>query len=986
MENYMKTPLWNDTLSEEERIEYLLRELFMEEKFRCLGTGNREFPRLGIPEFGVGGEAAHGVQARNDQGYDTGKPALTTILPNPIGMSATWDEELIQKAGEMVGNEARGLYQSGKHRSLCLWAPTVDMERDPRWGRTEEGYGEDPCLTAKMAGAYVKGLQGEHPYFLRCGATLKHFYANNAEEGRTYVSSSIDLRNKYEYYLEPFRRIAQEYHALGVMTAYNEVNGIPAMLLEEEIALLKKWGICYVVCDGGDVSQTVNFHKYFSRHSETIAGGLKAQIDCFTDDEELICQAAKEAVERGMITEKQIDAALSNYFRVMLRLGFFDREKKNPYARIGMEAVGTKENHALARKITAESVILLKNEGILPLRKQDFCKQGRKLAVLGPLSDVWFKDWYSGIPPYTVTPAQGIRNVIPEGVLEEDGVSWGKFRMHTGGYLGIMEDGKSIGLVDETHAETFRMDFWGDDRITLRAGSNGLLLTTQDDTGKGQDGAVYAMKEEAFGWFVREIFYWKDGKLLAWDGQPLTIDSEGRLRRTDFCERTEKDVEKKTEPGDGSTTVEYICIKDGIAAAVNTAKQADTVLLFLGPNPMINCKEEIDRTHIALPPYQEELLQRICKVNKKVVFVLVSSIPFDISYAKEHAAGILTCASGSMELGNGLADVIFGAEGPAGCLNMTWYPSAADLPPMDDYDIIQGKRTYQYYEGRALYPFGHGLTYSVVTYDRMQVNVRENKRIQVSLIVSNTGKYMTDQVVQIYVRKSGSEIQRPKKQLAGFRRIKGLAAGEQREVFLEITTDNFRYYDVISEEMLLEPGKYEIMAGKSSEEILLRQMLLLEGTKRPCRDGFKENKAECFDRAQNHVLQEGHLGYVAVCTKNSTDILELSFDKMYFKTIPQEIILDFWKEYPCFISVEADGKQIGSCTLEGPLQGQEKQLAAGQASGRGAFEAHRNWLTKHREIGYSEISVPVRDVPVGTEFTLTIKWQGKGKLCTYRFR
>ena len=228
--DYKTTPLWDDNLTEKERIDYLLGELTLEEKFQSLGTGSPEISRLGIPAFGVGGEGAHGVLVRRNQRHGEADTCYTTVLPNPIGMSATWDRELIKQAGNVVGKEARALYHSGKHRSLSLWAPTVDLNRDPRWGRLEECYGEDGYLTGEMAGAYVDGMQGDEANFLQCAATAKHFYANNMEEGRTYISSSVDWRNKFEYYLEPFRKLIQEHRLEGMMTAYNEINGVPCML------------------------------------------------------------------------------------------------------------------------------------------------------------------------------------------------------------------------------------------------------------------------------------------------------------------------------------------------------------------------------------------------------------------------------------------------------------------------------------------------------------------------------------------------------------------------------------------------------------------------------------------------------------------------------------------------------------------------------------------------------------------------------------
>lgn len=1089
--DYKNTPLWNSGLSEEERLQYLLQELTLDEKFACLGTGNPAIERLGIPAFGVGGEGAHGVQARHDQGYDKGEPVATTIFPNPIGMSASWDRELIKEAGIVVGTEARALYEEGLHGSLSLWAPTVDMERDPRWGRTEEGYGEDPYLTAEMAGAYVEGMQGDHPHYLRCGATLKHYYANNVEQGRTYISSSVDLRNKYEYYLEPFRKVITEHHVEGMMTAYNEINGIPCMLLDNDIKLAKSWGLGHVVSDGGDVNQTVHFHKYFKRHSETVAAGLKAGMDCFTDDMEMVEAAAREAYEHHMIQMEDIDKALYRYFRVMLRLGFFDRGGRNPYEQITMEEIGTAQSQKVARDITAESVVMVKNDGILPLGAQkaaeDHCNLlsqdsgdnvssslqsydvsqrlhterenvKSKLAVIGPLSDVWYKDWYSGVPPYFVTPLDGVKNALqPEslnsrisgkqsvtegkrnsqtselqgaadeslnsrlqelqGVTDESlnsrlqesqgaadeslnsriyelhsavsGNATVRIKVSTGveenAYLGLQSDGKSIGLVSKEAAESFILTDWGDGKVTLRAKSNGLLLTTQDDESIGEKGDILAAKEEAFGWFVKEIFYiekkqdsYANAKqpvafsLKTWDQQGISIDEKDALRK----DRNAIGLPVKIE-----------VVEDGIAQAAIAAKEADTVLLFLGANPMITCKEEIDRTHIMLPDTQQKLLEEVCKVNSNVILVLVSSVPYDLRMAQncENVRAILLCAEGSMELGNAVMDVITGKKSVAGRLPMTWYGSLEGFPDINDYDIIQKGRTYQYYEGKVLYPFGYGLTYSEMEYSGLTVQLKDYTKLLVQAEVSNIGKYCSDEVVQLYIRKKDSAVKRPFCQLKGFERLKDLKPGEKRNVSFTVPLEELKYYDVIAKEKLLEPGEYEIMLGRSSKDIRQSQSIVLNGTKRPCRDGFATNESECFDRALHYVLCSGHLGYTSVCTKNESDTIILDYEKVYLSHKAKGIVLDFWKEHTCDVEIFIDGKKVGKTHISAPEKEEEKQLEAGEANGDGAFDFHQNWITQRREIGFCEIEIPLCDVPVDKEFTLTVSWKGRGKTCTWRF-
>lgn len=976
---YEQTPLWDSSLSEKERLEYLLQELTIEEKFRCLGTGCLEIERLGIPVFRVGGEASHGVHARHENARDTSAPASTTIFPNPIGMSSTWDRNLIKKAGCVIGTEARALYHAGRHSSLSLWAPTVDMERDPRWGRTEEGYGEDPYLTGEMAGAYIDGLQGTDSKYLRCGATVKHYYGNNMEEGRTYLSSSIDPRNKYEYYLEPFRKVISEHHAEGLMTAYNEVNGVPCMLLKDDIQLAKSWGLGHVVCDSEDVSQTVNFHKYFQRHSETIASGLKAGISCFTDNEKLVQDAAKEAYEQGMISIEEVDRALYEHFRVMLRLGLFGKEERNPYAKTGMENVNAKESQKLARQATAESMVLLKNDGFLPLQKEAM----KNIAVIGPLSDVWYMDWYSGIPPYTVTPLEGLKNAlpVPDSLKAVTGNSKVKLRLKddekgTELYLGILEDGKTVGAVNRKQAEVFTITDWGDGKVTLRAEENKLLLTTEDDHNKGQDGRITATKDKAFGWFVKEIFYINElGELSAWDKKRIVIGKDSILRK---CSSEDKDAQP--------VICESVVVEDGIAQAVEAAEKADSVLLFLGADPVITCKEEIDRKHIELPKTQKELLKAVCKVNDHVVVVLISSVPYNLQEAQAalEVCSILMCASGSMELGNGIADVLLGKTGAAGRLPMTWYSSTKELPAMDDYDIIQNGRTYQYYEGEALYPFGYGLTYSEMEYTDMEIAI-EDQVVRVRAKVKNSGSCMSDEVVQLYVHKKDAAVKRPLLSLKGFERLKEIKPGQERFVSFDIAMEELKYYDVIAREMLLESGNYIIMLGRSSRDIRLSQEIMLQGAKRPVRDGFAVQGAEYYDRAENTLLHEGHLGYTAVCTRDIEHEVHLQYEKVYLEHPASKICIDFWQEYDCEMSVFINGNKVGQSKIVPPQSEHEQLLQAEQASGKGAFAAHQNWITKQREIGFVQVDISLTNIPCESEFVLELCWEGKGKMCAFHF-
>lgn len=522
---YMDTPLWDSGLDIEERLDYLVGELSLEEKIHCLTTGCPDIARLGIKASYMGGEAAHGIEARHDQAFNAGEPEFTTSLTQPIGMSGSFDRELIRECGRVVGEEARALFSRNGGGGLCRWAPTIDMERDPRWGRTEEAYGEDPYLTGEMASAYIQGMRGSHPFYLQCGAILKHFYANNVEKDRIKASSLLDERNKYEYYLEPFRKAVTEGGAEAIMTAYNEVNGVPAIVNGEVQRLVKDtWGLPgHVVCDGGDFSQTVNDHKYFESHAETLAYGLKAGVDCFTDDGKVVYAAAREALKKGLIKEADIDRSVRNSFRTRIRLGFFDAKGECPYTGMGEEYINSREHQEISRKMAQEAVILLKNEGnLLPLCREDT----KSLAVVGPLADVWYKDWYCGIPPYQVTVLDGIKNTFPDtDITYHNGLH--RIRMLCNGcYIGIdkvtsADEPGRLRLCKSEEAETFVFTDWGFGSTTLFAESVGKFVALEElagtDTGTVQETErVRAVKEEAFGWFIREAWNFKPVKQYQW--------------------------------------------------------------------------------------------------------------------------------------------------------------------------------------------------------------------------------------------------------------------------------------------------------------------------------------------------------------------------------------------------------------------------------------------------------------------------------------
>ncbi|MDR2572720.1 MAG: hypothetical protein LBD23_20830, partial [Oscillospiraceae bacterium] len=347
----MSKPKYMDpSLSLEERVSDLVSQMTLDEKVCFLQTRHPAIERLGIKEFKVGGEGAHGLLVRGP--LDQRPYGNSTVFPQPFGFSCTWDVDLMKRVGAVIGDEAR-IWNEKDNRTQWLtpWFPTIDMERDPRWGRTEEAYGEDPFLVGKLSVALIKGFQGEDPFYLKAASAPKHFYGNNVEANRASASTNIGERVKREYYLRVFKYAFTEGRAASLMTAYNEINGIPCIVNPEVLNIVKgEWG-CegFIVCDGGDLPQTVTHHKYCETNAEAVALSMKAGIDCFVDmDAERIIGAAKEALSKGLMDESDVDRAVTNIFKVRFRFGQFDPDEMCPFNNMPQERLCGKEHSDVA--------------------------------------------------------------------------------------------------------------------------------------------------------------------------------------------------------------------------------------------------------------------------------------------------------------------------------------------------------------------------------------------------------------------------------------------------------------------------------------------------------------------------------------------------------------------------------------------------------------------------------------------------------------
>ena len=693
-------PFRHPDLPVEQRIDNLLSVLTLDEKVECLGT-HPDVPRLGIKASGQV-EGLHGLAEggpANWGGKNTTIP--TTQFPQSVGLGETWDPELLEKAAAVEANEARYVFQSPKYKTTSLpydrtgivvRAPNSDLARDPRWGRTEESYGEDPFLTGTLAVAFVRGLQGPDPKYWETASLLKHFMANSNEYGRDGSSSDFDERLLREYYSVPFRMGIEFGGARAFMTAYNAVNGIPmaASPILKDI-VMKQWGFDGIICtDAGALTNMVTAHRYYRDMDHAAAGAIHAGINQFLDKYK---DAVRGALQKGLITEKDIDEDLRGVWRVMIHLGLLDPPSLVPYANIMAkdgqpDPWNTEEHRKVAREMTEKSIVLLKNSNrLLPLDKSAL----HSIAVVGPRANEVDLDWYSGTPPSSVTPLDGIKSL---------------------------------------------------------AGS--------------------------------------------------------------------------------AITVKYAANNDS-DAAVKAAHESDVAVIFIGNHPTCNAgwnhcpdpgegKEAMDRKALLIDPAQQALVEQVYAANPRTVVVLVSSFPYAINWIKQNVPAILHMAHNSEEEGTAIAEALFGTVNPGGRLVATWPASLDQLPQMMDYNLRNG-RTYMYFKGEPLFPFGFGLSYSTFKYSNLRLTPE-----QVSVDVKNTSNRSGDEVVQLYVKHLDSQVARPNQELKGFRRV-SLAAAEMKTVVIPLKPESLAYWDVAQNRWMVEHDKLKVMVGASSVDLKLEKTL-----------------------------------------------------------------------------------------------------------------------------------------------------------------
>ena len=684
----------NPGLSLEIRVNDLVGRMTLDEKISQMMNTAPAIQRLGIPEYDWWNECLHGV----------GRAGLATVFPQAIGLGATWDEDLIFRVSTTISDEARAKHHEfirngsrKRYQGLTFWSPNINIFRDPRWGRGQETYGEDPFLTGKIGVQFIKGLQGNDPKYFKTIATVKHFAVHSGPEPERHSFDAVtDERDFRETYLPQFEMGIKEGKAYSVMCAYNRYDGEPCCGSNALLngILRTEWGFDgYIVSDCGAISDIFRGHKVVSTPAEAAALAVRSGTDLECSN---VYRSLKDAVSKNLITEQEIDVAVKRLFTARFKLGLFDPPEMVGYSKIPFSVLDCEKNKVLAMETARKSIVLLKNEKkLLPLKKNI-----GTVAVIGPNSDQTFVllGNYNGTPSDPVTPLRGIKEKLAgkSEVLYAQGCSW------------------AAGMPSEKSAE--------------------------------------AMKEEA----------------------------------------------------------------------LSVAKKANVIIMCMGITPRLEGEEMKvtvdgfrggDRTRIDLPDVQQELIKEIYSLGKPVVLVLLNGSALAINWEKDNIPAIVETWYGGQAAGQAIADVLFGDYNPGGRLPVTFYKSVNDLPPFTDYNMQN--RTYRYFKGEPLFPFGYGLSYTTFKYSNFKTKktYAVGDTINVTVEVKNTGKISGDEVVELYLSDLSSSVPVPIRALKGFKRI-SLLPGEAKVVSFSLAPDSFSVIDE-QNKRVVKPGLFELTVGGS---------------------------------------------------------------------------------------------------------------------------------------------------------------------------
>ncbi len=816
------------------RVDDLVRQMTLEEKASQLVNQARAIPRLQVPAYDWWSEALHGVA----------NAGTATVFPEPIGLAATFDDSLIHQMAIVIGTEARAKHnqavKAGRRdimEGLDFWSPNINIFRDPRWGRGQETYGEDPFLTGRMGVAFVTGLQGDDPKYFRVISTPKHFAVHSGPEtSRHMIDVHVSKHDMEDTYLPAFRAAITEGKAESIMCAYNRVNGEPAcankFLLQDQLRGAWKFN-GYVVSDCDAVVDIYDGHRFVKSQAEAAAVSLKKGMDNECADFFTIAkdshdyQPYVDAVKQGLLTETDLDVALKRLFTARMRLGMFDPPDKVPYAQTPESEIDSAPHRALALKIARESMVLLKNDGVLPLSES-----AKKILVVGPLAESVevLHGNYAGTASHAVTALEGIKKQFSAAqVTYVAGTNFLRREAVVPTSALSTEDGKP-GLKGEYFAES---DFSGspqvvrvDPYVDLQlshpdthalpspSGMNDFSVRwtgflTPAESGTYQVGLMGSMQR-----------LWLDGKLIVDDA--ILHDPNPHMETLQLTKGQCYKVKIEYLAGGRRTKLIWLpIIANPSFEAASAARQADVVVAVVGITSRLEGEEMKvdvpgfkggDRTSLGLPADEEALLGALKGAGKPLVVVLMNGSALAVNWANDHANAILEAWYSGEEGGTAIAETLAGANNPAGRLPVTFYKGVEQLPPFEDYSMKN--RTYRYFEGQPLYSFGHGLTYSKFEYSNLKLSHPEldaGSPLGIDVDVRNaSGRRVGDEVVELYLsfpKLPGA----PLRALRSFTRVP-VGAGDVRHVKLTLQPRDLSYVNEAGDRMI-SAGDYTITTG-----------------------------------------------------------------------------------------------------------------------------------------------------------------------------
>jgi beta-glucosidase len=837
-------PYQNPNLNSEARAKDLLSRLTLEEKAALMCDVSDAVPRLGIKNFNWWSEALHGLANNND----------VTVFPQPIGMAASFNDELVYKIFNATSDETRAKYHEAirngqknkRFLSLSVWTPNINIFRDPRWGRGQETYGEDPYLMSRMGVQVVRGLQGPaDSKYKKLLACAKHYAVHSGPEWSRHEINinNVDPRDLWETYLPAFKSLVQEADVRQVMCAYQRLDDDPCCgntrLLQT--ILRDEWGFKHlVVSDCGAIADFYTSHKVSSTSVHAAAKGVLAgtDVECQWDGHNY--KQLPEAVKRGLIKEDEINERLMRVLVGRFDLGEMDDDDIVPWSKIPASIINNEEHRKLALDMAHQSMTLLQNKNnILPFKKSI-----NKIAVIGPNADDEPMLWgnYNGVPVRTITILDGIKSKLPENkIFYDKGCD-------------LVEDKVTESYFSQTSIngnQGFKATYWNNQErqgevVTTQQIKNPIKLTTA-----GQHEFASGVKLEGFSALyetefipkVSEELVFKCGATGAFE---LLVNDESIVRYVNWRTLPSRHPYKVEAGKSYKIEIRYAQMNNWQAnLEFNFGKEVDVdytelikklngidVVVFVGGLSTNLEGEEMpvsypgfkggDRTNIELPSVQRNCLKALKAAGKKVIFVNCSGSAIALTPETESCDAILQAWYGGESGGQAVADVLFGDYNPSGKLPITFYKNSDQLPDFEDYSM-KG-RTYRFMND-ALFPFGFGLSYTNFKIGDAKLNksvIKENESVELSIPVSNTGKRVGTEIVQVYVRKANDD-DGPIKTLKGFKRL-DIGAGKSATAIINLPYNSFEFYDRTKIKMTVNTGEYEILYGNSSDEKLLKKI------------------------------------------------------------------------------------------------------------------------------------------------------------------